>query len=361
MNIIFKSLTLFSILSSFLYSSSSMAYEHSSSTKMLIEIPQSNLLTTEKLGLKGAVSKFEIGGYRVYFKDGREILYLIPKEVHEFSSAGFLEFMSKDSPVTRVASWKFENDRLIQLKESRKGLDNNNISSMVVDYEYNEKKELKKIVSETTTEGSTYPTLGCNHFSIKGDVVYVRHCAGDQNVIYTYNNDQQLIFVERRKLKNTEYLVVNFNKNIKEKYIYKNGSLYEIFIYYDDIVIQYSLIIYDENNNIITKTVTNYQGEDVISEEYYQYDKYGNQTDFSIERSKPIDHNPILGAFEPRSATRTKYVQKNDEYGNPLSRISTHYKIEIDQTETLINKEYRSFKYKYYESAKSQLRNIAED
>lgn len=331
------------------------AIERDRITSMLIEYPLSNVVTSEKKGFKGNVAEVSESGYRLLVNnDGIEFLHVLPSTYYKFSNKGYLEKLTYDYSLSSESIWHYENDRLIQLKSVSESNDGRNNRTVLIDLKYDEKSALTKIISISKAKGFVENQDGCDDIIMKGNTIYNRYCHGGQEQIYTFNDDHKVVMIEKVKPKDNATSVL-FNKNIKTKYFYENGRLSRYVVLHDDVKKNEVFTEYGESGNVALERIKQFSNDRVIVEKITKFDEYGNETSHKVLQDKPLNHNPIYGKFEARSGTKTDHVQKNDKYGNAISLMSTFYKIESDQSETVLKKEFKYYTYKYYEDKKDRI------
>ncbi len=328
---------------------SSSGFDYKPLNKMLIAHPSVDIETPETKGFRGNVAEVESYGYKIDYERGREVLYIIPKEILEFSELGFLDSISNFGVIKTEKVWLFEQDKLLSIKTKRRHIDGSYSESVIMTYEYENNGQLSKIILNNKMKGNADDFFGCFKFLLKSNVINSRDCRGDYNMVYTYNDEQKIVLVERKPLKIQKNLLENpLNKDNKTDFIYNDELLSEAITYIENKIVGSVSYTHDENGTVRSKTTKIYRGDIITPKTVCTYDQYGNQDSCIVDQVKPKDFNPIFGEFIPRTATRSEHIQDNDQYGNPLSRESTFYKIESDLSETLLKKEFRTYKYKYY-------------
>lgn len=322
--------------------------EFSPKTQKLIKHPLVDIETIGSKGFKGKVLEVEVTGYKVEYDSDLEVMYVIPKEILKFSEIGFLTYLEINSSVHSEKTWRFEDENLSSIKDERHHISEGKISLSNVSVEYGE-GALTKVVSVSETKGHAALSTRCIRFVVKNDSIYSRHCSGNHNMVHKYNEDNNIILFKKMKLKDkAKNLTHKLDRNVETKYLYDDSFLTKEISYVGNEMGGDVSYAYHDNGVVKSETTTTYLNDIINHKTIHEFDANSNQTAWITERTKPKNFNPIFGEFVPLSVMKARHAQKNDEYGNPLSRESIFYKVENDKSEILLKKEFRSYKYKYH-------------
>jgi hypothetical protein len=331
------------VLIMLIFSFFSYADELSSKTQFMIEHPMINFSSLVSLGFQGKVAEVNISGYKLESIGDQKFQFILPKEKLIFSPIGLLEYSSNYSGVELRRSWKFDNEKLLDINEERLNFEGDRESLLTLHYLYDDKGNLSKIESERIFGESLKSDLGCFKFLFSSNVVHARDCALSNRLTHTFNDKYKVESIENSTIS---------NKGSSKKRItifeYDGEKLKNSKSYLDNELVGSSIYTYHENGakkTNITKFLSNNIATSITT---CTYDNYENETSCIYEKEKPKGHNPIFGDFIAKTETRTMHIQKNDEYGNPLSIESNFYEVFDDKTETLLKREFRTYKYEYY-------------